>query len=182
MGEVLGLSLIFTVAKIPHVDSLSSSFFQWVPGVSDSSLRLVADYVGVCPETWPGSARRSEISHQNKPTDTPLSCSHLTRHRYMWQSTHWTPQPSSSRHWLDALEPQVWSGQEQLYTCMQAGVWGEGSPGMSTILCASSRSLGSATEPCTLFEKFHLCADANCISSDVLPLASAQPENLLSGL
>lgn len=159
--------------------------------MSDSSpCELCAAWLcGCVPWAWPGSdpGEVSEISHQRTNPQTPhcLIPTSLGTGTHAWQSTHSeTPTPSSLQDtsWMLSGAPSVVRSRAALHMYMHRRVYGGGgSPGMSTILCASWEARSLCDRAYTLFEKFICIADTNCISSDVLPLCSAQPENLLSG-
>lgn len=130
-----------------------------------------------------GRSQRSDIREQTHRHPTVLFPPHLAQVHVFGRAHFLRPQHlfPSKRLVGCSQEPQVWSGQEQLYTCIcTGGCIAGGSPGMSTILCASWEARSLCDQAHTLFEKFVCISRTNGVSSDTLPLCSAQPENLLS--
>ena len=157
--------------------------------VSDSSpCELRAAWLGLAPglglALTQGRSQRSDIREQTHRHPTVLLPPHLAQVHMLGRAHILRPQPLLPSKTLVGCsqEPQVWSGQEQLYTrTCTGGYMAGGSPGMSTILCASWEARSLCDRAHTLFEKFICISDTNGVSSDPLPLCSAQPENLLSG-
>ena len=121
-----------------------------------------------------GRSQRSDIREQTHRHPTVLFPPHLAQVHVFGRAHFLRPQHllPSKRLVGCSQEPHVWSGQEQLYTCIcTGGCIAGGSPGTSTILCASWEARSLCDQAHALFEKFICISDTNGVSSDMLPCA-----------